>query len=617
MNIKKVDLQNTKNVQVKKITPELIDFLIKTKIQQMFAEVDPQYLKKLSSLVNRELTACKDTEDYNMDLVSEVVDKAIRVFMDAGQDSIKPGDYIQMEDKITSKIQKNNLEQEFLKSAETGDYNIYPYTAQVESEIRSMFLLQTNKKDTFKNLMQEFETLVHNFMDSKESDILKKCIEKSEKRIFQNSLLFPAPIEGNEQGVLRQLTAKEIKEYNLQFAINIDERFDNHDLLSLKDLILMMSGKKTHPLAFGPSFFAKYMPEIKEAGFEGVVLVVEDGVLKSIKLATLPEGGIRYSPVAAATVAFFNFIATYKMTKASANSINDYESDILTYNPKKLQNNIKLYIVVDGCISIPSDKTPYTYEGSSKNNKRLMAGEVFVLESIEQKQVLTRLGFVPYDYSQLHIFHQHGSVVLGSNDQSMQSCYNDENDFAEEVVDDYKDYWKKIVESGENSGDAFNPSVIAARIHYFFKNKEGKDSNSADIFEKENEKALELAMHSISEINGFTLAWTLNNLHYYHMAYTGTVFLDIKKMIENYAPLSRRWLAKKYLENGSGITIERQPTFYVKIAEDFKQAKMLKNIDFYLKMKTIEQKVSEGISHSEAIAQVYEAEVSEELKKLN
>lgn len=615
-NIKKTKVDPKINYQAQPVTPEVVDLLISGKLQQLFAEVDPEYLKKLSVLVERELTAYKDTEDYNMDLVSEVVDKAIRVFMDGGQNSINPGDYIKVEDKITSKLDGTTTDKDFKNSVASGEYESYPYTAQVEAELRSIFLLQTNKKDTFKSLMEDFDALGGKFMSLEHLKIIKDCITKSEDRIFKNTLVFPSPIEGNEQGVVRNLTDGEVTEYNLQTSITVDERFDNHDLLALKDLVLMMSGNKVHPLAFGPSFFAKYIPEIKQAGFEGVLLVVEDGLLKAIKLGKLPVGDIRFSPVQAASLIYFNIMSDFKMIPAAPNSLNKLECDFIG-DEKSLKDNMKVYVVVDGCVAIPANKTPYTYEGVSKNDARLNAGEIFVMEQIESKPVLTRIGFVPYDYRQLHIFHQHGSVILGSNDQSMQSCYKDSRDFAEDVINEYRDYWKKIVDSGDSLGDAFSPSVVAARIHHFLKDAEGKSSAGVDILNKENKKSLELAIHSISEQNGFTLAWTLDNLHFYHMVYTGTVHEQITKLLEFEAPLNRRWLAKTYLENGSGITVQKQPTFYVKLANDLKQAKLTQNVEFYLKMKTIEQKVSGGLSYEESIKQVYAVEVAEEYKKLN
>lgn len=617
-NIKKVTAQAKPNYRSQPISKALLEQVIKDKLSARFAQVDPEYLKKLSTLVERELKAHKDTEDYNMDLVSEVVDKAIKVFMEGGQEAILPGDYIQVENKITSKIDGTKTDQDYTEAVKTGEYEKFPFSSKVEAELRSIFLLQTSKKDTFKTLMEQMEHLSSSFFSPGQFQVLQSVIQKAEERIFKNPLIFPAPLEGNEQGLLRELTEGEAKEYNLQSIIMVDERMDNHDLLALKDLVLMMEGKKVHPLAFGPSFFAKYLPELKQAGYDGVMLITDHGVLKSIKLTKLPVSNLRYSPVEAAAQVFFNLMAEFKMSPAPEGSINKLKCEILKFDQYALSDSMKVYVVVDGCVAIPSNKTPYALEGVSKNDTRMKAGEVFVLEKIEKKPVLTRIGLVPYDYRPLHIFHQHGSMILGGNDQSLQSCYKEAEDFAENVINDYRQYWKEMVDSGvEPNGDAFSAAVVAARINHFLKDKDGKETTEAQIFDKENKKALELAMHSISEQTGFTLFWTLQNLHYYHMIYSGTVRKEITKMVEFEAPLSRRWLAKTYIENGSGITVDKQPTFYVKLAEDLKKHQYKQSTELYLKLKAIDQKIASGLSNEEAIKQVYSKEVAEEYKKLN
>jgi hypothetical protein len=621
MGIKKVHSKKAKsNFKAKplNLAPEVLQNLIASKLQAMMAEVNPEYLKRLSTLVERELEAKKDTEDYNMDLVSEVVDKAVRVFMEGGQESIVAGDYIKVEGKIISKIENSSVEKDFNEAVKTGNYQLFPFSQSVEAELRSIFILQTNKKDTFKSLMDQMESLSAKFFPKGQFKILQEVMAKAEERIFKNPLMFPSPIQGNEQGLVRQLTEGEIKEYNLKDSLTVDERFDNHDLLALKDLVLMMQGNAVHPLAFGPSFFAKYLPELKKQGFDGVVLVVESGKLKSIKLAKLPVGNIRYSPVEAAALTFFTVQADFKEVPTSANSINKKEYEITRFEEKAFKDDLKVYVVVDGCVAIPSSKVPYDFEGAANNDARLNAGEIFVVEKIEGQFVQTRIGFVPYDYRPLHILHQHGSMILGANDQSFHSCYKETKDFAEDVINDYKKWWQQLVEEkGQSQGDAFSPAVVAARLHNFLKNAQGQPSEGAEVFKPENRKALELVMHSISEQSDFTLFWTLHTLHYYHMIYTYGIRDHISKICQNEAPLNRRWLAKTYIENGSGINIKKQETFYIKLAKDLQSAKFEQNVEMYLKLKEIDRKVSKGLSQSEAIAQVYSTEVAAEFKKLN
>lgn len=599
------------------LAPEQLQEIIHSKLSAMMAEVDPEYLKKLSTLVENELQAHKDTEDYNMDLVSEVIDKAVRVFMEGGQEGFRAGDYIKVQEKILSNLDQTSGSKDFDRSVKSGDYKIFPFSQAVEAELRSIFLLQTNKKDSFKSLMESMESLAEKYFSKGQFKKLQSIIEKSEPRIFKNPLLFPAPLEGNEQGLSRNLTEGELKDFNLTDSMTVDERFDNHDLLALKDLVLMMEGKTVHPLAFGPSFFAKYMPEIKAAGFDGVVVKVVDNQLKSITLSKLPVGNMRYSPVEAASLLFFTENVEVKEVAPGPNSINKKEFEITKFDDKAFKDNHRYFVVVDGCVAIPSGKAPYDYETASKNDLRLMAGEVFLFEKIDSQVVQTRVGFVPYDYRPLHVLHQHGSYILGANDQSFQSCYKETKDFAEDVVNDYKDWWKGLVDDGQSQGDAFSPAVVAARLHYFLKNKDNKASEGAEILKPENRKALELAMHSISEQSDFTKFWTLHTIHYYHMIYTYSIKNHIETLCKHEAPLSRRWLAKTYVENGSGININKQETFYIKLAKELESNKFQTNVEMFLKLKEIDRKVSKGITREKAIEEAFSAEVAEEYKKLN
>lgn len=617
--IKKVQVSPKKQVEAKPLNLASTDILnlLASKFQAFEAQVDPEYLQKLSTLVEKTLEAKKDTEDYNMNLVSQVIDKAVRVFMEGGQEALAAGDYIKIQERILSNLESKDFSGDFATAVETGTYETFPFSQSVEAELRSIFLLQTSKKDTYKNLMEQFSSLQKNFFKGNDFDLVQKAMAQANERLSKNLLMFPAPPEGREQGVLRPLTNEEIKEFNLTDNLMVDERFDNHDLLALKDLVLMMKGKHVHPLSIGPSFFAKYMPEFKSLGIDGVVLKVVADKLVSITLAKLPVGNMRYSPVEAASILFFTDYVKYKEVPASENNINSKAYEITDFDAKVFKDNVKYFVVNDGCVAIPSSKVPYDYEVASKNDTRLPAGEVFLFEKMEGKVVQTRIGFVPYNYSQLHIFHQHGSLIYGSNDQSFQSCYKDPRDFAEDTINDYKLWWRDLVKNSDTSqGDAFSPAVVASRLHYFLKNSEGKVSEGAEIFKEENKKALELAMHSVSEQTEFTKYWTLHTLHYYHMIYTYSVRNHIADLCKYEAPLSRRWLAKTYVENGSGLTLEKQPTFFIKLAKELEANKNASNLEFYLKLKEVENRVSKGLDKDEAIAQVFSFDVAEEVKKL-
>lgn len=614
--MKKVSV-NQQNVSFKPMTVDMEKMIAEALIKTYQAEVDPEYLKQLASLVNKQLEAHKDTEDYNLNLVSEVIDKTIQVFMEGGQKDFSPGDAIKIQEKVMTVVGKKNYLEDLNQAIAEGNYEMFPFSHSVEAEIRAVHILQTNKKDKFKDLYSQFKALAGDFMSAQEVQVLDEAITKAFSRISKNLLFFPAPPEGMNQGVLRPLTEQELKEYNLSAQMMVDERYDNHDMMALKDLVLLMEGKSINALSMGPSFFAKYLPELKTLGYNGVVCEVKGAKLTKIQLVKIPSDSIDYSPVdAATTLVFAQQLKVELMGEKETNG--SFEFSIKKVNKDFFTNDSAFFVIVDGCVAVPKSKVPYDYELSSNNNLRLAAGEVFFFEKKDSQVVQTRIGFVPYQYNMLHLLHQHGSMVYGSNDQAFQSCYKNPKDMAESSVNDYKLWWKnKVDKSPASFGDAFSPAVIAAKIHYFLKKPDGTVSDSSDIFKTENREALELAMHSISEQTEFTKEWTIDTLHYYNIGYS----LDIRKFItalcEVEAPLNRRWLIKQYLEDGTGITVEKQPTFYIRLAQKLEEDKQGANIALLFKLKEVENKVKSGATQEAALEQVFSRQVVAEIKKLD
>lgn len=574
---------------------------------ELFAKVDPETLKKVEALIENDVLAGgKDTEDYNEDLVSTVVDGYTSLLKEAGARKINPGDYIKLREKVLGKTEGIDTFKDFLKAVETGDYEKYPFSQGISEEIRSIFLLQTESSDRFKNLMEEFDKYSFKFFKNKEDlKVFKKAMKASEERIFKNPILFPAPSEGRNQGLLRSTTPEENAIYGLDESMSVDERFDNHDLLALKDLVLMMRSEEVHSLALGPSFFGKYLPELKKEGYEGVIVVVENDKLKEIKLTKLPSTRtIAYGPVNAAAQLFFNYLTSFKEVVGDVRSINK-KNYAIAEKPKDLGDKERVFVIVDGCVAIPSKNKSYGNEKMVANDKRLDAAEIFEFEKIEGEVVQTRLSFVPYDYTDLHIFYQLGSTIYGANDQSFQSCYKEEKDFAEEKINDYKDYWAELTKKGKSQGDAFSPALTASRLNNFPKNDKGEISEPTDIFKEENRRNLMLVLHSISEQTDFTRIWTLRNLHYYHMIYTGDVNKKIQELTKYEAPFNRRWLASSYMIDGKGLTKEKQQTFFTKLSKDLENSKIGNSVKEVFKIKELIKHIDNGSSLEEAVGKVY------------
>lgn len=590
-------------VAVKTIKKEDLEHFIAEKLME--AGVDQAYLSQLSSLLKRELEAKKDTDDYNKNLISESLDKVIKVFMEGGLDSFTPGEYIQLNEKMTENFDKKKHTQDFQISAEDGVYEKFPFSQVVVSEIRAQYLLQTSLKDSFKGLIDEFQKLAKNIMEEPELKMVLSCIKKSESRIFKNSLKFPSPPRGFEQGLLRKISEEEKKENGLSEDIMIDERFDNHDLLALKDLILLLKGKKASALSLGPSFFCKYMPEIKESGFSGVFVSFENGIITKMKLMKLPNDTIEYSPVLASLNVVFNELLDVEILPKNEK----YKSipfKIKKNNKDLFTKNKMYFVVVDGCVAIPSTKVPFNYESYSKNDSILKSGELFVFEKNDNEEIVqTRTCFVPYNYEGLNILHQHGSSIFGSNDQSFQSCYQRQSSLSYQLIDNYKDFWHNLVkENLKPYGDAFSPAVVASRLHHFLKNGD-KPSDPSDIFKDENIRALDLAMSSISEQTDFTKKWILNTMHWENMRYSLDIYDMVASLCQHEAPLNRRWLLKQYLEDGVGITKEKQATYYIKLAENLEQNKYTEQLDILLKITEAKKYVAQGMDFSEALEKLF------------
>lgn len=599
---KQVIKEDVSNIKVFSSLPTEIQDLICRKIDVLEADVDPLFLERLSKLLEKELKAVKDTEDYNLNTVSTLIDKVIIVFTETGQDAFESGDYLQVYEKVSSKLTNKDLLGDLNQAKITGDYGTFPFSSAIEAEIRANFILKSNRKDSFKKLFEEFELRYNRYMTSKDFDIIQKAIQKAIPRLKKSKLFFPAPPEGYEQGVLRPLTMEEIEEFNLATNTMIDEREDFFDLLALKDLISLLKGEPVHTFSMAPSFFAKFIPEINELGYEGVLLKIKNEKLESIKLTRLPANGISYSPVNAACQLFFNAFVSLQENHDSSGkkfSLKNEGSDVFT-------NEDRYFLVVDGCVAYPSDKKPVAYESPSKNDARLKSGEVFLFEKQDGEVVQTRIGFVPYDYSVLHLLHQHGSIIYGANDQSFQSCYANSEDFKEFEINRYKEYWSDLVKlSASSQGDGFSPAVVASRIHHFLNDDKGKLTESADILKPENYTALELALHSISEISEFTKIRTLSMLFSKHYFYSGDILDEITNLCKFEAPLNRRFLLKKYLEDGSGITKEKQPTYYIKLAKALENAKQNETISFLLKLQKVNEKVESGLSKEDAIKSIF------------
>ena len=514
------------------------------------AGADPANLAALSKILEKEIISEKDTEDYNRLLVSEVINKTLSIFMESGVKTISSGDVLKLSDALAKDlgIVKGS---DFEKALTSKDYQDYPFSAVVSEELRNIFLLKTTKKDTKEFLIQELLLGLSKYLNSTEIKIIENSFNKSEKRLSKGKVKIINPLESLNTKVA--MSEEDKSKFNLEGDFEVEERSDSQDLLSLREMLSILSGETVHPLSIGLGAFSKILPELLKEGIDGIILEVDSSQkLAAIKLGKHLDNRFLFSPVEAAA-----------LLKVNDKNYQD-----------KLNRNHKFYVLVEGAVAIPSKQSPYQYESFSVNDKSVKAGEVFLFESKEHEKLCTRIYFTPYDYSDFHIYHQHGSVIFGSNDQSFQSCLKSNKISDDSTIDLYKDWWR------ENSG-AFEESVTAVRV-----NSDLIKAFPEDIFKEKYLELLKKSLQSISEINRFTLYYEYGMMIFMSSdEYSGDNLKEIMDLTSNYAPLSRRWFLNKYIEDSSGIMKEIQMTYYRDLSNRLKLENALEFFEQLSKIK--------------------------------
>lgn len=537
-------------------------------LMKLFAEVDPESLKKISNVLKRELKAEKDNEDYNLAIVSQFIDKAALPLMKVGQKSMINGDSLRVDEDVLNKLIKEDQEDFFSDISELKDYTKAPFSWKIAQDLRNHFVLKTNKEDTFDTLMDEVDGNISQYMSMDDWIKLRSVIKKAEARLEKSTyqMLEPEIFYGEE----RKLTNTELIKYDLVSLdrnVNVDIRKDGHDLLALKEFVSMLKGETVHPLSIGPGFFAKYTHELREAGISGIVFHIKNNLLKQIKLVSLGVKEIRYSPLSSAQSLIEAYCWEERKSLLGMGKMKKYYSD------KDVWKDSKYFVVVDGCVSAPSNLT-LGYEEKSVNDTKIQAGEVFLFEKVDKEVLNTRLYFTPYDYSKLHLFHQHGSVIFGNNDQSLHSCLLNESDYFDSK---YRDYLLTRVFEGDKSEDdylLFKPSFVACLINVLDEHKDVKV-----ILRRDNFKHFLASMGCLYENNDLSIDYLIE-LHEFEMVPEQVELL--KEFSKKYSPLNQRFLLGEYLEQKSGLTKEELETTYRKLAKIMKQEWLLNYYNSYL-----------------------------------
>lgn len=581
---------------------------LEQKLEKYFAKPDPEFIKNLAITLENPAAQMmentkEDNEDYNKYLVSRLVDKAVSVFMEAAQKSAKQGDILRIvkdQDFLANPNKVHKLELTRDEALlETENYLKFSYDISVWNDIRGQFLLQTEKSDSYKTLIEEVSTQITKFLKEDEWALISSAMKMAEKRIFNEDIQFPDPLEGFDEGGLKELSPENYKKYNIaafdlfsrdengelfkkQFSeVHIDHRKDNHDLLSLKELSLVLSDKKKMGyFSIAPAFFAKYMPELKEVGVDALIFKVQDEKLVEIKIwksqgreMLIGEKIPKYSPVTAATALLDSYSAQYEMTYFNEDK-SDHMVDFSEMKQDYLADEaVRYYVLVDGCVSGPEwgeKNAPFSYEQASLNKVQIPAGEVFLFENRNNEPMVTRLCFTPYKPTQLHPLHQLGSAVFGSNDQTYHSTSNRPLNVANEM--EAYNFYKRIqntLNKNPSTSEVYSPCMAAFQVFFCQDEKSGVSILKSLI--PENRKHLLGVLYSLYEETTWTKESEISNLIKSSFVYGADLFTaEISKLLKNLAPFTKRFLYKEYIKNNRA-TKEIQNTFFNDLAQSLKE----------------------------------------------
>ena len=224
--------------------------------------------------------------------------------------------------------------------------------------------------------------------------------------------------------------------------------------------------------------------------------------------------------------------------------------------------------------------------GLIKNTERIKAGEVFYYHRLDGKNNAVRLGFTPHWYDQIHPMLRTGGLVLGDSDMTHHSTTRCKENFAEDVVNDYKTWWASLVKASDTSqGDAYSPAMVSGYLHNLMKQPTTNSCFTLELLKKENYRYLEGVLHSIWEETEFTLFWNQKTVWLVDIGYS----IDIKNETEakygkKFAPLNRVWNIKKYMEDGLGVMPERQESMIRYLCKKFEDNHNEKTIKLWLQL---------------------------------
>lgn len=534
----------------------------------------------------------KLSKDYNYDLFSNVSDSVAYLLSKHGVESFKNGSVIRFlldQNTLLSNFDSSTY-LEFEKALSDKQYWSHPFSIIYNMELRAKFLLQTSKDDDFNQMKEElFKLLEPVLFESKlRLPTIKDVMKKAESRLFSSRFDFIGPIEGHEQNDTEVVDEEYIGatalgklgddgEIKTDNAILKETRTDNHDMLALKELLLVLNKeKKIDKFSIALSFFNKYLPELDEMGFKSIMMTVKDGYIVNIQL----------TPYLGEEKTYKQHYAPQKV--ASTMSIIE-QMGRFPEGKKTLGEGEFVFISALGYVAT-KDGLQLNNFGQNIMDKVSLSAETFVYEQQNDNYFGTRVCFTPMNYEDFPILLRTGSVIFGLNDYTFHSAVEIKPDSFKLIRNLYLNEFTDSLHWSE--------SWVSARYyHKNFTKQEGSNSDLFFFYREENEEILMKIINSYYEEFPYTI-----ELYSKHFSRDNQSIVE--KYMKNIKPLHKRLTLSSYVTENS-FNYTRLDTTWKKIADSLEIDSNHEEIKRYgLREKAISLAKEKNIPIEEAVKQV-------------
>lgn len=521
--------------------------------------------EKLSHILNREVLEEELQNTIPLKFISKYKYPLTYLLAEEGMKTIKAGDIL----FGLAALEKTTNDSTFI--ADAIDYSIILqenkhayFIPEISQDLMSPFLLQMEEEDSLDSLMKELKEVLVDYVDETFIKALDKAVNKSFSRLLKEQITILGEREETD-GFIEEMTKEELISYGMFFDTNItvEKKSDSLDLVALKELVLTLKGKEISETSIGIGFFGKILPELKNEGFDSIIFKIQGNLIKEIKTVERYQKDKRdfeFGPVAASCYLVQAYGGEVKSEEVTQEF---YKEGIKTYTNKYFETNDNFFkdgdtyfVLTEGAVATAESpkENQFRYEGEGKvadNGAICKAAEIFAFRKEgKDKYCQTRLYFVPYKPSMLHLIHQDGEIVFGNNDMSLNSCSTRPNEisflqrdkFIERDSKKQSDYNDKIDPEIHWS---YSPAMLVAQMR-----TKGKIDFTNIKFKMDQSEELRRVLFSVYNENSYTRFIELDNLAIQRSMYYGQMRPLLDQLTSNSTNITKRLYLPFYLEFG-------------------------------------------------------------------